>query len=225
MIAWIVEWWPWILSVLLSGIFNLLVAYRKLYRDCRSPFFNPWCSWGFWLWVLVQMFLPGLIFYFYAKISSKPTVDFSLYWTAILVGFFFTVFVNANADLGFTSFSIDKLEIFLNKLAYDLIAAEQTGKITDFKIDLDREMLQNQIGLNEGLNWLKEYFASDIALSREELNKRIEEVDRALAKSTNEEKARAAIALVLWVRRKDYLRMLKRFKCSDEFIKTYFPKG
>lgn len=224
--GWILEWLPWIPPLLISGILNLLVAYQKLYRDCRSPLFNPWRSFGFWWWVVVQLTLPSLIFYFFAKIPSKPAVDFSLYWTAILVGFFFTLFVNANADLGFISFSIDKIYAFLNELAYSSIAAGQTAQLADFKQDLKQELMQNPLNLDNGLNWMRDYFSEDITLKNNptEQSKLFVKVEQTLVENKLEEKVAAAISLVMKVRRKDCKRMLTRFNSSEFFIKKYFGR-
>jgi hypothetical protein len=226
MTAWFLEWLPWMPPLLLSGVFNLLVAYQKLHRDCRSPLFNPWRSFGVWWWVLIQLILPLLIFWSYAKIATKPTINFSLYWTAILVGFFFTLFVNANADLGFTSFSVDKVSIFLNDLAYKSVAAGQTGPLADFKQDLKQELLKNTPSLDNGLNWLKDYFSADITLKSnpEEQSELLTEVEQALAQNAPEDKASAIIPLALKVRRKDCKRMLTRFDSSESFMKKYFSR-
>jgi hypothetical protein len=210
MMDWVLEWLPWVPPLFISGIFNLLVAYQKLYRDCRSPLFNPWSSFGVWWWVVVQLALPSLIFFFYAKISTKPTVDFLLYWTAVLVGSFFTLFVNANADFGFISFSIDKVYAFLNELA-------------SFKQDLKQELMQNPSTLDDGLNWIQDYFSEDIALKSNliEQNELLEEVKQALAENKPDEKVAEVIALVMKIRRKDCKQLLSRFG-SEETLKKYF---
>jgi hypothetical protein len=218
------EWWPYILPVLLSGIVNFFVAYQKLYRDFRSPFFNPWISFGFWFWGIIQIGLPALVFFFYGKISEKPTVDFPLYWTAILVGFFFTLFVNANADLGFINISIDKLYSSLNDWAEDMISSGQTGKLADFTTDLTRELEGKFTNLDEGLTWLKNYFQSDFVLKKNpnELSKLESEIDRAFQQSTPPDKATAAVSLILKVRPKDCPQACKRFGCSQKFLQKYF---
>jgi hypothetical protein len=221
----ILQWFPWIPPLLLSGIFNLLVAYQKLYRDFRSPFFNPWLSFGFWLWVLIQLGLPALVFCFYGKIFSKPTVDFSLYWTAIQVGFFSPIFVNADADLGFTNFPVDKFYAFFNDLADNLISAGQTGRLADFTVDLKQE-LQRSSNLDEGLDWLKGYFQRDFILRKnpEYLSELVAEVERALEKPSKDEKVNAAIALIFQsvIRPKDYPKACRRFGCSQKFLQDYF---
>jgi hypothetical protein len=225
--AWILEWLPWMPPLLISGIFNLLVAYQKLYRDCRSPLFNPWRLFGVWWWVIVQLTLPGLIFFVYAKIPTKPAVDISLYCTAVSVGFFFTLLVNANADLGFTNFpiSIDKISDFLNKLAYKSIASGQTVLRANFKQDLKQALMQNQLNLDNGLNWIKDYFSEDIMLKDDpkEQRKLLTEVEQALAEDKPEEKVAAAIALVMKIRRKDCQQLLKRFG-SEDSLKKYFSR-
>jgi hypothetical protein len=223
MMDWVLEWLPWVPPLFISGIFNLLVAYQKLYRDCRSPLFNPWSSFGVWWWVVVQLALPSLIFFFYAKISTKPTVDFLLYWTAVLVGSFFTLFVNANADFGFISFSIDKVYAFLNELAYKSIASGQTARLASFKQDLKQELMQNPSTLDDGLNWIQDYFSEDIALKSNliEQNELLEEVKQALAENKPDEKVAEVIALVMKIRRKDCKQLLSRFG-SEETLKKYF---
>lgn len=218
--AWIVEWLPWFPPIILPGLANLLVAYQKLYRDCRSPLFNPWLSWGFWLWVMIQLTLPGLIFCFYGQIPTQPSLNVSLYWTAIQVGFFFTLFVNANADLGFVNISVDKLYAFLNQLTYSLIAAGQLGRLTDLRQALTQQLTQQPAQLDSGLRWLKAYFSADFSIKQgsSEHQQLMEELERATSQTTVEAKVEAAIALVWKVRRRDTQRALKSLGCSNTFL-------
>ncbi|MFM7439888.1 MAG: hypothetical protein ACKO2V_15030, partial [Snowella sp.] len=137
--------------------------------------------------------------------------------------FFFTVFVNADADLGFTNFPVDKFYLFLTGLAYDKIAAEQTGTLAEFTADL-KGQLQQSGNLDEGLDWLKDYFQSDFVLQKDPTNltEIVAEIERALAQSTNSEKAIAATSLILKVRRKDSRKACRRFGCSQQFLQKYF---
>lgn len=222
--TWIVEWLPWIPPALLSGIINLFVAYQKLYRDCRSPLFNPWRSFGVWWWVIVQLALPILVFWFHAKIPDKPAINFSLYWTAISLGFVFTLFVNANADLGFINFSIDKYYAFFNEFAYQSIGAGQAAQLANFKQDLRKVLKDNTQNLDNSLDWIKDYFSEDVSLKNNPIEQRelLQEVEQAKAKNTTEEKVAAVIALVMKIRRKDCKQMLNRFTNNETFLKKYF---
>lgn len=54
-------------------------------------------------------------------------------------------------------------------LAYDKIAAEQTGILAEFTADL-KGQLQQSGNLDEGLDWLKDYFQSDFVLQKDPTN-------------------------------------------------------
>jgi hypothetical protein len=221
--AWLMDWLPFIPPLLCAGIFNVFVAYQKLYRDCRSPLFKPLHSLGFYLWVLVQFIFPALVAFWFCKINSKPTVDFSLYGNAILIGLFFTVFVNANADFGFVSFPVDKIYAYLNELANNAIADKQTGKRTEFEVDLQKQLTgSNQ--LTDLLKYLRRYFSNDTSLKKElsEQADLLEEVNRALECTGELEQINSAISLIMKVRPKDCKQMLSRYGCTERFLKDYF---
>ncbi len=101
--------------VVLPGIFNLIVAYEKFNRKCRSPFFTPWSSSGFWLWALLQVSLPGICFWllYGATIKSPINLSWDLVTKAITVGLGFTAFVNANIDLGFVGVAVGDVYFWL----------------------------------------------------------------------------------------------------------------
>jgi hypothetical protein len=218
----------WIIPPLLtSGSLNLFFAYQKLYRDCRSPLFKPFKSWEFYVWGFVQLALPIVVAFFFCKLSSKPTVDLSLWWNIISVGLFFTVFVNANSDLGLFVIPIDKIYAFLNEIAYGAIARYQTGKITDFQVDLQKELLRLSIdsdNLSDLQDYLRKYFMNDVSLRKDpgEQISLLKEVDRALKDTIESVRINALIALVMKVRPKDCKNMLVRYGCCKDFIKSYF---
>jgi hypothetical protein len=218
-------WIPWIILILLAGSFNLMVAYQKLYQDCRSPFFHPWKSCGFWFWVVIQMAAPGLVFWFFAKISDKPEIKPELCFSAIGVGFFFTVLVNANADLGFVNFPIDKWYAFFNKLAYDRIAAEQTGKWTKFEQQLSDQLHANSASLEKGLVGLQRYFNRDLTFKNNEPERqaRLRECDAARQAPTLDLRIEAIASLLLHIRRSDLRDRLQDFGCPQDFLDRHFP--
>jgi hypothetical protein len=219
----LMEWIPWIIPSICAGLINLLVAYQKFYQDCRSPFFRPWRSPGFWFWVLVQLGTPAAVFWFYADLSKKPAPSPELYIKALTVGFFFTLLVNANADMGFINLPIDKWYAFLTKLAYDRIAAEQTGRWTSFENRLIEE-LERTNQLDRGLNSLKRYIKNDLTFKNDEAGRaaRLDEIDRALLKPTQTEKIDAVLAIMKKVRRDDLPSQLLEFGCEGDFLQRHF---
>jgi hypothetical protein len=207
--------------MLLCGLINAVVAYQKLYRDAKSPFFRPWRIWGFYLWLVIQMALPAAFFWFYAKVATKPETNPEFYLSAILVGFFFTVLVNSNSDLGFVNFSIDKYYGFLNQLAYNRIGAAQTGKLTHFKQVLKQHLTQNPTALEPALDYLKLYVESDLALKLEEKTRMdyLQQIQSALQQPDALAKTAATIAISQQVlRRHDYPAWLKSLNASQDLI-------
>lgn len=134
--SWFVEWLPVLLVALLSGVFNLIVAYAKFDRDIRSPFFRPLKSIGFWLWLLLQLAIPGIIFWmiYGPTIKTIPAanpkdlpaheITIDLITKAITLGIGFTAFVNSKIDLGFAGLSLHDLSSNLTKPAV-AVAVEQ----------------------------------------------------------------------------------------------------
>jgi hypothetical protein len=162
------EWLPWVLVMMLCGSINVIVAYQKFYERARSPFFKPWRFLGFYIWLLIEMGLPAIFFWFYGKVSTKPAITPEFCISAISTGFFFMLFVNSNSDLGFVSFSIDKFYGEMQRLVDNRIAASQTTKITRFKQELKQYLAQNPIVIDAALDYLKIYVESDIAQKRDE---------------------------------------------------------
>jgi hypothetical protein len=221
MMSFLSEWLPWILLILLCGAINAIVAYQKLYRDAKSPFFQPWRIFGFYLWFLIQLALPGAFFWFYTKLSTKPAINPELFLTSIAIGFFFMLFVNSNSDLGFVSFSIDKYYQFLNLLAYNQIAASQTGKITRFKQALQEHFVNSPNSVKPAIEYLQLYVDSDISLkfeeeTRKEYQKQLEAI---LQQSDPFSRAKATIGIVQKIlRRHDYPDWLQTAKIPQPLI-------
>lgn len=229
--SWFTEWLPVIGVALLSGVFNLIIAYTKFDRDIRSPFFTPWKSLGFWLWLLLQLAIPAMIFWFIygstVKAIPSPTdskiitheITTDLVTKAITVGIGFTAFVNANIDLGFAGVPLDKFSAILTQLTYQIIAHKQTRKLSDFTTDLELELKQPSINLSAGLNYLKNYFQNDFALKRNPIEQQLI-LDRIIQANINPQ---GIPSLILEVRSRDVLTVLKRFGCPDPFCKKHFP--
>jgi hypothetical protein len=230
--AWFGEWALVISVALLSGVFNLIVAYYKFDREIRSPFFNPKISFGFWLWIFLQLAIPAIIFWLLygatietipksennvTTITHKITPD--LITKAITVGMGFTAFVNANLDLGFAGVPLDKFYFGLTQLTYQLIAAKENQKLASFTTDLEQELIQPTIQIPAGLNYLKNYFQRDFALKRNPVEQQAL-LDRITQARTDPQ---VIPSLILSVRRRDTLETLKRFGCQPKFLDIYFP--
>ncbi len=230
--AWVSEWLPVLLVALLSGGFNLIVAYAKFDRDIRSPFFRPLKSIGFWLWLLLQLAIPAMIFWviYGPTIKTIPApnpkdlpsheITIDLITKAITLGIGFTAFVNSKIDLGFAGLSLHDLSSNLTKPIYQIIAHKHNQTLAGFTTDLELELTQLNITLTEGLNYLRNYFQYDFALKWDPI-----EQQKLLDRITNAgNDPKAITSLILEVRSRDCIDVLQRFNCRETFLKTYFPK-
>jgi hypothetical protein len=229
--TWFVEWIPVLGVALLSGIFNLIVAYAKFDRDIRSPFFTPLKSIGFWLWLVLQLSIPAIIFWviYGPTIKAIPIPDsktiaheitLDLITKAITLGIGFTAFVNSKIDLGFAGLSLHDLSSNLTKPIYQIIARKQNRKLAGFTTDLELELTQPSIQLTPGLNYLRNYFQYDFALKWNPIEQQAL-LDRITQAGTD---PKAITSLILEVRSRDSFETLKRFGCRDVFLQTHFLK-
>jgi hypothetical protein len=217
------EWLPWLQALLLCGVINAVVAYQKLYRDAKSPFFRPWNILGFYIWLIIQIALPATFFWFYGKVVTKPSINPEFYLSAIAVGFFFTLLANSNSDLGFVNFSIDKYYGFLNQLAYNRIAASQTGKLTQFKQALKQYLIQTPGVIDPALDYLKDYVKSDVALKLEEQTRTdyLQQIESASQQLNSAAKADLTTTIAQQVlRRRDYPAWLKSMRAPQALSKS-----
>lgn len=219
--------WSWLvigLASLLTGIVNLPVALKELRNTCRGLiFFEPQKSLGFWLWLAVQLLFPSVIFLIWVTnlFTTKPAIDFALFFKAIGAGAGFVAFLNARMDAEFFKLDIKSLYSELVRVGYRIIATEETDRTRKFLVALDQELRQNQADLAQGLRSLKFYFEADI--TSEEKEKLITTIDQALSES-REKQIEAILTLVKAIRRRDLVSILQEFGCSESLLMQYFPK-
>jgi hypothetical protein len=138
-------WWPWLLVATVPGILNILVAMDELFKECRRlPFFQPYLSPGFWLWVFLQFSIPAGLFWLLFSLSAQPTINWELLGKALAFGSGFVVLLNSRTDIAaLPTVDIKKLYNLLIKFARDQIADRQTGKTTAFWSDIEQALNQS----------------------------------------------------------------------------------
>lgn len=219
----LLEWLPWIVIALVPGLFNILVAFRQLDDDCKFlPFFEPWKSLGVWWWSLVQLALPAIAFWLIFNLTAKPRITFELVTLAIAFGLGFISIFNSYVETGFFNFDIKAIYSGFVGFAYDLIAAGQTRKAAAFWTAFENELNQSGTNVNQGLDYLENYFVIDPSLTLQEKKDAQEKLDQVRVKSTRSEQAEA-IRSLLTVRRNDLPEVLWQFGCG-ETLQKFFPR-
>ena len=227
----ILDWLLIGLASLIAGIFNLSVALKQ-FRELSKGliFFQPWRSVGFYVWVLVQMLLPAIVFLLWVTefFEVQPQLEFMLFLKAVGVGVGFTAFLNARTETGFLTIDIQSIYKNLSSFGFELIARQETLRTSRFRVSLEKELQHSYITLEEGLRNLRAYFQADLSLKlSERVTERqqlLDDIDRALKSDQSSEKIKVSIRLLLDdVRQNDVMPLLKRFCCNDGFLQDHIP--
>lgn len=218
------KWLPWILVALIPGLLNLLVAFKQLADDCKFlPFFEPEKTPGVWIWAIAQLAFPSVLFWLTDSFYLQPEINFSLIGRTIGFGLGFITIMNARTETGFFTLDIKTFYTRIVRLAYDLIAAQETARTAGFWVDVEQELLKKITDFTDGLNFLENYFKRDVSLSPEQIEDRQRKLEEARIKPLKSEQVKAIVAL-MDVRRMDLPSLLHRFGFSDEFMKKYFKQ-
>lgn len=220
----LIEWLPYIGIAILPGIVNIIAAWQELNKQCRFlPFFKPHKSFGFWIWLLLQFTAPILLFVTVSSLTSKPTINLKLVFEALGLGVGFVVVLNAKTEVGNLSFGLKPVYNFFIEIAYDLIADKQTGNTASFWTAFEKELNESGTNIGAGLNYLKNYFTSDISLKQKpkELEEKLNKLDQVQRKTPQKEQVKEIKSLIeMNVRRNDLTKVLKNFGCSQELINS-----
>ncbi len=219
------NWLPWLLVVSIPGVINVIVAFKQLADDCKFlPFFEPLKTWGVWLWAVAQFFFPCVLFWMttgmVAPPANAPEIDAAQVSKALGFGMGFITLMNARTDTGFFTLDIKIIYARLIRVAYALIAAKETGRTASFWTDVERA-LNKTLDLTDGIDFLENYFRSDVSLTPEQRADRQRKLDAVRSKKSRADQAEALLAL-MDVRRADLPNMLRRFGCDGDLLNKYF---
>ncbi|MGK7899346.1 MAG: hypothetical protein AB4372_38465 [Xenococcus sp. (in: cyanobacteria)] len=220
------EWGHYIIVAIIPGIVNIIFAGQELNQKCRFlPFFKPHKSLGFWIWLLLQFIAPILLFWWFASINSKPTIDLILISKAIGLGVGFVAIFNATVEVGNLSLEIKSFYNSLVDIAYRSIADKQTRRTAEFWDDVEQELSKSNINLFSGLNYLEYYFSCDSFLHQnpQKLQEKIDKLNQIGNITQQAEQVKEITNLLMFnVRRNDLPKVLAKFSCSQQLIDTYF---
>lgn len=216
------DWLPWIIVAAVPGVFNLAVAVRELEERCKFlPFFEPYKNPGVWLWAIVQFTFPSAVFWLTVFLPERPPITPKLISWAIAFGLTFVTLLNARTEIGSRTYHFKSLYSYFISIAYEMIADSQTRRAAAFWTDVE-DALTASPDLNEGLDYLENYFASDISLTVQEADGYRDRLAQARTKSSGDEQAKATKTLIKEVRRQDLAYVLLRFEGIEGLVDKYF---
>jgi|GEM_PF-1343200 hypothetical protein len=223
--SWLIDWLPWILVAMIPGAFNLTVALGELEERCKFlPFFEPYKNPGVWLWAIVQFSFPVSLFWVTVYLPDRPPITLKLISWAIASGLGFVTLLNARTEIGARTYHFKSLYAYFVGIAYEIIADSQTRHAADFWTDVE-DALAICPDLDEGLDFLENYFTSDVSLTVQEADSYRDRLAQARTKTSSDEQAKITKTLIKEVRRQDLAYVLRRFECSTSLIDKYFPSS
>lgn len=218
------DWLPWILVAAIPGVINVVVAFKQLADDCKFlPFFEPLSTWGVWVWAVGQFLFPCALFWVTTSLSTRAAIEPALIAQAVGFGLGFITLMNARTDTGFFTLDLKIIYARLVSVAYALIASKETGRTAAFWTDVERH-LNDTSNLTDGLDFLENYFRTDVSLTPEQKEVRQQKLTAVRQQISRTDQAEALLAL-MDVRRADLPMMLQRFGFSPEFLQKYFPRA
>ena len=211
---------------LIPGIVNLLAAFDELDKQAKFlVFFRPSRSLGFWLWLLVQLLLPGVLFWYWLDLPNKSIDDFDTKFIieeAVAKGLIFIAVVNSSVEIGSLPINIKTFYNAVIQQIFRLIDRRQAAVTSEFWTEFEEALLASEPGdLQRGLKYLENYFTRGLRLPQEKKDYR-EKLQKVRDESDRERKVSALID-VMDVRRRDLTRALGWFHCQA--LKDKFDRG
>ncbi len=90
-------------------------------------------------------------------------------------------------------------------------------------MDFQTELSQGNQNLEEILDFLEEYLLNDVSLTAADKQNYQQQIAQARTVTPRREQVKI-IKSLMFIRRRDLPNVLKRFGCSDGFLKRYFGK-
>jgi hypothetical protein len=220
----LMEWLPWIVVSLIPGVLNAFIAYEELADRCRIlPFFEPFRTPGVWLWVLIQVSFPAVLFWLALGLTVRPEINAWLLIEAIAFGAGFTAILNASITIRARTYSIKPIYDRFVQIAYVVIRNSKQGdRALEFWGEVEAALSQSA-DLAEGLQYLEDYFAveASFALRPEDYTAKLEEVRTTFDR---EVQAKLIKSLLQKVRRERLYGILRRFQITDGLLAKFFPR-
>ena len=220
----ILEWLPWVAIAAIPGLFNITAAFEELNERCKLlPFFDPIATPGVWIWVIIQFFFPGVLFWGAASLGNQPDITLRLLSEAAIFGIGFIAVLNANIRIGANTIPIKSTYTFFVNIAYRIIAYNQDDRVYEFWLDM-QDALETSADLSRGLDFLHEYFEIEVEITQQPIGNFNfkDELDQIRTLSDRSEQARRIKTVLKNVSRKRLQGILRQFQIDHELLHRYF---
>lgn len=222
----------------LAGIFNAISALSMLFEQTqRTPIFRPYTNWLFWVWVLAEIFIPAIGFWWVFNIERKTLIDIGLCVKSIGFGLSFTAVATTSLTTGPVAYSIKPLYELLISITRVNIAKKDRNLNLAFWNDFSDELATIQENnITVGLDFVVAYFKDNLEYERsphktqEIKNLEIENLEKKveIARNPDTERISKIISVVKSnIHRDSLYTCLSKFNCTktqNKYLK-YLKRG
>lgn len=218
----------YLILAFISGCINAFVAWRKFKKRCRYLlFYQPLKTIIFWIWLLIQILIPAVFFWFMVieVCPEKPSLNLQLVTDVLVYGLFFQVFSDATETLGVTRVNVIIPLNWFDSFFYEELQAKERVKISIFWNHL-RQELENSTDLSSGINYLKNDYFDKIFLGTEQEYQYFQNQLTEIKQESNIKLQSQALLSTCFkgiIPRQDLPEVLKQFNVAETFINQYFP--
>ncbi len=223
----------YIILGIITGIINAWNAWQKLKQKCRYYiFFQPLKTFLFWVWLLIQILVPALIYWwiFITTCVEKPNINLNFFFKVVIYGICFSSLFTNIEKMALIPVNLSILVDWIDNLLQDKLRSKGRVKTANFWSDLETELKQLDLEhLSSKINHLKKHYFSEEffngnVIEYQSFQNKLQEISDNKDKDTQCEKL-ISVCLKKMIPRQDLLEVLKQFKPSDEFMNKYYKQS
>ncbi|EAZ90267.1 hypothetical protein [Crocosphaera chwakensis] len=215
---------PYIIIGFIPGIINGINAWITLEKKYFNyVFFKPLKSFLVWIWLLIQIYVPGQIYWWVITLifPEKPDINVLFILMVVIYGICFPSLLDVIEQLAIIPRNVSIIINCVENLLEDYLTKRQTGKTSDFWSDLEEE-IEKSSDLLGGIKHLKNhYFYVKYNRINEKKYQYFKKKLEKIAQNKNTEELISTCFKGI-IPRQDLLGVLKKFKVSKNFIDRYF---
>ncbi len=220
---------PYVILGIFPGVIHFYNAWQKFKQKCRYYiFFQPLKTFLFWVWLLIQILVPALIYWwiFITTCEQKPNINLNFVFKVVIYGICFSSLFTNIERMALIPVNLSIVVDWVDNLLKDDLLSQERVKTANFWSNLEKQMKNLELdNLSSGINYLKRHYF-DQGFFNENLKEyqyfqnQLEEISQDLEKNTQCEKL-ISICLKEVIPRQDLPDVLKQFNLPDEFINIY----
>lgn len=219
---------PYISLGIIPGIINAYNAWQKFKQKCRYYiFFQPLKTFLFWVWLLIQILVPALIYWwiFITTCVDKPNINLNFFFKVFIYGICFSSLFTNIEKMALIPVNLSILVDWINNLLEDDLRSKERVKTANFWSNLEKGLQKlKPRDLSEGLDYLKNHYFVPPLYEKEECTKLQNRLSEVLQERDRKSKCERLVDKCFKgiIPRQDLPEVLEKFNFAPELINKCF---